>query len=76
MKKFKTYFILILVFIMVLATVSLAGCKSSVKKPVTSKRSLNVVGFYVDSPGYDNSYNSLVKYAKYMNTLSPLWLTV
>lgn len=38
MKKFKRYFILTLAFIMALATISLAGCKSSVKKPVTSKK--------------------------------------
>lgn len=76
MKSTKKIFSFCLMLVIVITSISMAGCKSSVKKPLTAKKSLNVVGFYVDSPGYDNSYNSLVKYAKYMDTLSPLWLTV
>lgn len=70
----KKRYIIVYLIIAILFTTVLYGCKNTAKKPFQKK--LNVVGFYVDSFGPDNSYNSLVKYAKHMDTLSPLWLTV
>ena len=78
MKKYISIF-LILVFSISFFAV---GCKSTAEKPFlksivkTPGKKTQVIGFYVDTQGADNSYNSLVKYGKYLDTLSPLWLTV
>ncbi|SNX54974.1 glycosyl hydrolase family 18 protein [Thermoanaerobacterium sp. RBIITD] len=76
MSKSRKRLIIVLLFIFVIASFLLTGCKKAAKKPFAAKKSLNVVGFYVDTAGYDNSYSSLVRYAKNIDTLSPLWLTV
>lgn len=75
MKKRKVLISMIFLLILILFAGLLSACKGKVKMPFV-KKSLNVVGFYVDTEGYDNSYNSLVRYSKHMDVLSPLWMTV
>jgi len=80
--KRKNLIMTILVIFIVVSLIFLNGCKSGTQKQFfkpfagVKGKKLQVVGFYMDSQGYDNSYQSLVRYSKYIDTLSPLWLTV
>ncbi|KHO62887.1 glycoside hydrolase [Thermoanaerobacter sp. YS13] len=78
----KLRFVLILIVLLFTISIFLSACKNTIQKPFFKPfgklglKKLHVVGFYVDSAGPDNSYQSLVKYSRYIDTLSPLWLTV
>lgn len=75
LKLKRTMMVALFCILISLSFLYMSGCKKSFQKPFIKGR-MNVVGFYVETPGDESSYNSLVRYAKYIDTLSPLWLTV
>lgn len=75
MGKRKKLFVVYLSICLLLFMVT--GCKNKAQEKIFLNRpKFDVVGFYVNDNGPTNSFSSLQKYAKYIDTLSPTWLLV
>lgn len=64
---------------LVLLLLAQSGCQiapRNLRKPLPLGRKMKVIGFFMDLTGPDSSFESLKRYADYIDVVSPMWIIV